>query len=93
MIAGTEKGYVMRALPAIAIAAVFGLAGCSGMLASNATKKAEDECAAQGKQFVSTKVEKHDNPIYSSAEVTGHCAGPGEPGYVGPKSSGVQQQP
>ena len=61
------------------------LAGCSGMLADNAVQQGQKKCAAQGKQFVQDDVEKHDNPIYSSAEVTGHCAGPGDPGYVAPK--------
>lgn len=55
------------------------------MLADNAVKQGQSKCAAQGKQFVQDNVEKHDNPIYSSAEVTGHCAGPGDPGYVAPK--------
>ena len=62
------------------------LVGCSGMLADNAIKQGQEKCAAQGKQFVQDNVEKHDNPIYSSAEVTGHCAGPGEPGYVAPSN-------
>jgi hypothetical protein len=61
------------------------LAGCSGMLADQVTKDAQKKCAAEGKQFVADKVEKHDNPIYSSAEVSGHCAGPGDTGYVAPK--------
>ncbi|HEX4859819.1 MAG TPA: hypothetical protein VFV07_01195 [Rhizomicrobium sp.] len=69
------------------IVALVGLTGCSGMLADNATKQAQAQCAAEGKQFVPTNVEKHDNPIYSSAAVSGHCAGPGDPGYVAPPSS------
>jgi hypothetical protein len=71
-------GYILGVLPLAA------LAGCSGMLADNATHKAQAQCAAEGKQFVATNVEKHDNPIYSSAEVMGHCVGPGDPGYVAP---------
>jgi hypothetical protein len=82
----------MRFLPIIGIAAALGLSGCSGMLADNATKQAQSQCAAEGKQFLPTNVEKHDNPIYSSAAVSGHCVGPGDPGYVAPKSSATQQQ-
>ena len=70
--------YMLGVLPLAALAA------CSGMMADNATKKAQAQCAAEGKQFVTTNVEKHDNPIYSSAEVVGHCVGPGDPGYVAP---------
>jgi hypothetical protein len=77
---------------AFTILTLVGLGGCSGMLADNAVKKAQAQCAAEGKQFEQTNVEKHDNPIYSSAEVMGHCVGPGDPGYVGPKSSAAQQQ-
>jgi hypothetical protein len=55
------------------------------MLATQVLKEAQQNCAAQGKQFVQDKVEKHDNPIYSSASVSGHCVGPGDPGYVAPK--------
>ena len=61
------------------------LSGCSAMLANQVLKEAQQKCASQGKQFVQDNLEKHDNPIYSSAEVSGHCAGPGDPGYVAPK--------
>ncbi|MDB5733634.1 MAG: hypothetical protein JWP16_1938 [Alphaproteobacteria bacterium] len=47
------------------------LGGCSGMLAGQALKEAQQKCAAKGGSFVQDDVEKHDNPIYSSATVTG----------------------
>ena len=61
------------------------LGGCSGMLAQQALKDAQTQCAAKGMQFVQDKVEKQDNPIYSSASVAGRCVGPGDPAYVPPK--------
>lgn len=76
----------MKLVHILGVLALISLAGCSGLLAENATHKAQAQCAAEDKQFVATNVEKHDNPIYSSAEVTGHCAGPGDPGYVAPKT-------
>ena len=69
----------------IAVLCVPFLAGCSGMLAAQVLKEAQQKCAAQGKQFVQDDLKRHDNPIYSSAEVSGHCAGPGDPGYAAPK--------
>ncbi len=60
------------------------------MLADQATQKLQAQCPAQGKRFVPDSVEKHDNPIASTAEVSGHCAGPVDPGA--PKSSPTQQQ-
>ena len=73
----------MRMLVTAALCLPF-LSGCSTMLANQALKDAQAKCVAQGKQFVQDSVEKQDNPIYSSAEVSGHCAGPGDPGYVAP---------
>jgi hypothetical protein len=75
----------MKLIYMLGVLPLAGLAACSGMMAENATKKAQAECAAKSKQFVTTNVEKHDNPIYSSAEVVGHCVGPGDPGYVAPQ--------
>ncbi|HTT97318.1 MAG TPA: hypothetical protein VMF58_04670 [Rhizomicrobium sp.] len=74
----------MRAVLIAALCVPF-VTGCSGMLADQVTKEAQQKCASQGKQFVQDDVKKQDNPIYSSAEVSGHCAGPGDPGYVAPK--------
>jgi len=62
------------------------LSGCSGMLAGKALKDAQAQCAAKGMQFVQDSKELHDNPIYSSAAVSGRCVGPDDPAYVKPKS-------
>lgn len=78
----------MRTAIAVGAFALFGLAACSGMLADDATRKLQAQCAAEGKQFVPDKVEKHDNPIYSSAMVSGKCEGPGDPDYVAPPAKG-----
>ncbi len=74
----------MKAIFVLALAVPL-LGGCSGMLAGQALKDAQAQCAAKGLQFVQDNVEKHDNPIYSSASVAGRCVGPGDPAYVPPK--------
>jgi hypothetical protein len=61
-----------------------GLTGCSAQLEREVTADAQKQCAAKGKQFVKTDSAQHDNPIYSSAEVTGVCVGPDDPRYVPP---------
>jgi hypothetical protein len=60
------------------------LTGCSAQLERQATADAQKQCAAQGKQFVTTDTTQHDNPIYSSASVAGVCVGPDDPRYVPP---------
>ena len=77
----------MRIVFTAALCLLF-LSGCSGMVADQVLKEAQQKCATQVKQFVQDDLKKQDNPIYSSAEVTGHCAGSGDPGYVVPTSSG-----
>jgi len=62
------------------------LGGCSGMLAKQALKDAQAQCAAKGMQFVQDSKVLHDNPIYSSASVAGRCVGPGDPAYVKPNT-------
>ncbi len=63
---------------------LIGLTGCAAQLERQVTADAQNQCAAKGKQFVKTDSTKHDNPIYSSAEVTGVCVGPDDPRYVPP---------
>jgi hypothetical protein len=66
------------------------LAGCSTILADDAERKLRAQCEAEGKQFVLTKVEKNEGIVVSSAMVSGHCVGPGDPGYIPPvKATGA----
>jgi hypothetical protein len=55
------------------------------MLEGQALKTVQAQCAAKGMQFVQDTKELHDNPIYSSATVSGRCVGPDDPAYVKPK--------
>jgi len=61
------------------------LGACADMAANMALKDAQAKCARQGKQFVQDKLEKTELIVVSGAQVSGHCAGPGDPGYVPPK--------
>ncbi len=71
----------------ILVLAIPVLGGCSGMLANQALKQMQEKCAAKGLQFVQDDVEKQDNPIYSSATVSGRCVGPGDPAYKSPPAT------
>jgi len=77
----------MKSSLVFAILAAMPLAACSTVLANQALHDAEKRCAADGKQFVQEKVEKGEYLVVSTATVSGHCAGPGEPGYVAPPAA------
>ena len=64
--------------------AVFILSGCASFAADVALKDAEAKCARQGKQFAMDKAEKTELIVVAAAQVSGHCVGPAEPGYVSP---------
>jgi len=61
------------------------LFGCADFAASTALNDAKARCVREGKRFVQENVEKTELLVVSSARVSGHCAGPGEPGYVSTK--------
>jgi hypothetical protein len=70
------------------LTAAFTLSGCADFAADMAVKDAQAKCAKEGKQFVPDQVKKTELVVVSSAQVSGHCAGPGEPGYVPPALGG-----
>ncbi|MEJ1970796.1 MAG: hypothetical protein WDN03_19530 [Rhizomicrobium sp.] len=74
----------MKAIYVALLGALLLLAGCSTILADQIIKDAQKKCAADGKQFVQDKVEKGEYVVVSTASVTGHCVGPGDPAYVAP---------
>ncbi|HSC18003.1 MAG TPA: hypothetical protein VLC74_03725 [Rhizomicrobium sp.] len=72
----------MRGVWMTGVAAAFALSGCADMAASMALSDAQAKCAKLGKQFVPDDVKKTELVVVSSAQVSGHCAGPGDPGFV-----------
>jgi hypothetical protein len=62
------------------LVAALTLCTCSGMLADQALKQAQEGCSAKGMQFLQDSVHKHDDPIFSSASVSGHCVPAGDAG-------------
>ena len=64
------------------VAAAFALSGCADFAANMALRDAQARCAKEGKQFVQEQVKKTELVVVSSAQVSGHCVGPGDPGYV-----------
>ena len=77
----------MRTFGIVGVTAALALAGCANMAADMAISDAQAKCAKEGKQFVQDKVEKTEMIVVSAAQVSGHCVGPGDPGYVPPKAS------
>jgi hypothetical protein len=77
----------MRIVGILSVTAALALAGCADMAANMATRDAQAKCAKVGKQFVQDKVDKTEMIVVSAAQVSGHCVGPGDPGYVPPKGS------
>jgi hypothetical protein len=75
--------HVMSLLVAIA------LTGCvdTEQVRVDAIQQAKSHCAAEGKQFILGKVEEAPSANVAGGTmivVSGHCVGPGEPGYVTP---------
>lgn len=77
----------MRTFGILGVTAALTLAGCADFAANVAIRDAQAKCAKEGKQFVQDKVEKTEMIVVSAAQVSGHCAGPGDPGYVPPKEN------
>jgi hypothetical protein len=75
----------MRTFGIIGVMSALALGGCADMAANMALKDAQAKCGKDGKQFVQDKVEKTELIVVSGAQVSGHCVGPGDPGYVPPK--------
>jgi hypothetical protein len=74
----------MRIAGILGVTAALALAGCANMAADMAVRDAQAKCAKEGKQFVQEKVDKTEMIVVSAAQVSGHCVGPGDPGYVPP---------
>ncbi len=77
----------MRIVGILGMTAAMVLSGCADMAADMAVREAQAKCAKEGKQFVQDKVDKTEMIVVSAAQVSGHCVGPGDPGYVPPKES------
>jgi hypothetical protein len=75
----------MRVFGILGVTAALALAGCADMAANMATREAQAKCAKEGKQFVQDKVDKTEMIVVSAAQVSGHCVGPGDAGYIPPK--------
>jgi hypothetical protein len=78
----------MRGVWIVGLGAAFALSGCADFAADMAVRDAQAKCARVGKQFVPDQVQKTELVVVSSAQVSGHCAGPGDPGYVPPPAPG-----
>lgn len=68
------------------------VSGCSAALASKGRSDLAKQCAAMGEnmRFLPGETRRADNPIFSSASVTGQCVGPDHPDYanaLAPKES------
>lgn len=79
----------MKAFYVMSLLAAFALAGCvdTEQVRVDAIQQAKSHCAAEGKQFILGKVEEVPSPNVAGGimvTVSGHCIGPGEPGYVTP---------
>jgi hypothetical protein len=73
----------------IGLLAAFALAGCVDIeqVRVDAIKQAKSHCESEGKQFVLNNVEEKSAPNATGTQmvvVSGHCVGPGEPGYQTP---------
>lgn len=75
----------MQIVPILGVSAALALAGCADMAADMAIRDAQAKCAKEGKQFVQDKVDKTEMIVVSAAQVSGHCVGPGDTGYIPPK--------
>lgn len=60
------------------------VSGCSAALASKGRSDLAKQCAAMGEnmRFLPGETRRADNPIFSSASVTGQCVGPDHPDYA-----------
>lgn len=75
---------MMRIPAGLLVCAMMALCGCADYAANAALQDAQAKCAKEGKQFVQDQIKKTELIVVASAQVSGHCAGPGEPGYVPP---------
>ena len=66
---------------AVMALAAIGLGGCVD-LDAQAVREVQDVCKSQGKQFIIAEIKHHGIVPFGNTSVTGHCVGPGEPGYV-----------
>jgi len=80
------KGSAVKIISALAALSAFALVGCASaqIAEEHAQDVAASQCAEQGKEFVQTSGEAGSNGVEAAATAKGHCAGPGDPGYVPP---------
>jgi hypothetical protein len=74
----------MRGVWIVGFASAVALSGCADFAANVALQDAQAKCAKEGRQFVQDQVKKTELIVVSAAQVSGHCAGPGEPSYLPP---------
>lgn len=53
---------------------------------NEAVRAAKEHCEKEGKQFVLGDVKENDGFFSGSVTVSGHCLGPGDPGYAAPNT-------